>query len=314
MSTFRKVLIGLGAIVAIIVLIIILALYATRGLTDVINDQLVALRSGDVSKAYSYTSKDFQNVTSLPDFEKFVEHYPALKNNDKANFTSKEITEDTGTVKGTLHSKEGASTPVEYRLIKENGEWKIMGIQVSSSGLSTSPDKSPAVAESEKPVDVSTITKVYDNKDSRYSIKYPTNWEFDSTSRGTVIFSGKQGTPQYYSTINIQTVLAKKTGGDYGSVKEFMADIKRQAKKGSQNTQFLESGSIDLSPSNGANIKGEYITFTYTYRGVEFKQWQIVVLRKDGQVFYAWAYTSPVEQYNHDLPIADGMLKSWTIY
>lgn len=154
----------------------------------------------------------------------------------------------------------------------------------------------------------------YDNKDSKYSIKYPKDWVYDQSNPGTVIFSGKQGTPEYFSTVNIQTILTKKTGGDYDDVKAFMADINKQAKRESTDSKFLEHGPISIAGSNGIKLQGEYLIFTYKYKNIMFKQWQIVVLRNDGQVFYAWAYTSPVTQYEKDLPTAEAMLKTWSIY
>ncbi len=58
---------------------------------------------------------------------------------------------------------------------------------------------------------------------------------------------------------------------------------------------------------------GEYLVFTYTLHGEEFKQMQFVIARDDGLAFYAWAYTSPEKQYNENLPIAKGMYETWEI-
>lgn len=164
--------------------------------------------------------------------------------------------------------------------------------------------------------DTTTSSKLYtyDNHDSRYSIKYPKDWVYDQSNPGTVIFSGKQGTPEFFSTVNIQTILTKKSGGDYEDVKAFTDDINKQAKKESSEAKFLEQGPISITAVNGLKMEGQYLIFTYKYRNIMFKQWQIVLLRNDGQVFYAWAYTSPVAQYDKDLPIAQEMLKTWVIY
>lgn len=301
---------GVGVVLTAIVLIIAIAMYATSSLTDVIENQLTALKAGDLEKAYTYTSKDFQNVTSRNDFERFIDHYPSLKNNKSVSFNSKEISNDIGIVKGALYSTDGATTPIEYRLVKENNEWKIMGIAVSPAGTLEGEEKPVA----SKSVLTPTVSKVYENKDSRYNIKYPANWEYESPGMGTVIFSGKKDTPSYYSTINIQTVLTKKHGGDYADVRKFIADIKKQATSQSRHVKFLESGPFTLPDVKGEKIKGEYLIFQYEYKGVTFKQWQIVVVRNDNQVFYAWAYTSPIQLYQDDLPIAKLMLDSWKIY
>lgn len=88
MTTGKKVLIGcaiaLGVFVVAIAAIIAIALFATKGIADVADQQLAALRAGDYAKAYSYTSKDFQNSTSLEKFQEFVNAYPSLKNNESS--------------------------------------------------------------------------------------------------------------------------------------------------------------------------------------------------------------------------------------
>lgn len=131
MSTLKKVIIG---IVVFIVGVFWLAMAATQGIADVANSQLKALRDGDTIKAYSYTSKDFRDATSLEDFQKFVDSYPSLKNNQEASFSDRETSNDVGTLKGTLKSSDGGSTPIEYKLVKENGEWKILSIRLNPTG------------------------------------------------------------------------------------------------------------------------------------------------------------------------------------
>src|SRR5579885_2027752 len=117
--------------------------------------------------------------------------------------------------------------------------------------------------------------KTYDNHDSRYSIQYPADWSYDASSEGTVVFSGKEGTSSFYSTVNIQTILTKKMGGDYANVKQFITDIKKQAAHQSKQVKFLEAGPLTIPQADGSKAKGEYLTFTYHYKDIEFKQWQI---------------------------------------
>ena len=138
MTTGKKVLIGcaiaLGVFVVAIVAIIAIALFATKGIAEVADQQLVALRAGDYAKAYSYTSKDFQNSTSLDKFKEFVDSYPSLKNNESSSFSTRKMENDVGTLEGTLKSKDGGVTPVVYKLVKENNEWKILSIQLNPTG------------------------------------------------------------------------------------------------------------------------------------------------------------------------------------
>lgn len=306
MTMWKKILLGIGVLLAFAVIVIALALYFTGGITDVVRQQLDAIKAKDYAKAYSYTSKDFQKVTTLPEFEQFVDNYSALKDNKSLSVSSRERNESGAMIKGIIYSKDGATTPIEYHLVKEDNAWKILSITVNPAG--------PIVNETSTVSGPGDLSQVYDNQDSHYAIKYPANWEYDTSSRGTVIFSGKRGTASYFSTVNIQTVLAKKTGGDFSTVDQFVKDLKKQASGLSAKVNFIEEGPIEFTEADGKKAKGQFLIFTYNYKGMIFKQWQVVILRNDGQVFYAWAYTSPAEQYDRDVAVAKAMLNSWSIY
>ncbi len=138
MTTAKKVVIGCLIALAIFVLgvigIIAIAMFATSGINDVANEQLKALRGNDVAKAYALTSKDFQAATSLDKFQAFVDAYPALKSNESSSFTNRSIENNEGTLEGTLKSKDGGITPVTYKFVKENDEWKILSIELKPAG------------------------------------------------------------------------------------------------------------------------------------------------------------------------------------
>lgn len=159
-----------------------------------------------------------------------------------------------------------------------------------------------------------SLSNLYTNPDSRYKINYPAKWIFDDTVKGAVVFSGQKNTPDFFSTINIQTVLTKKSGGIYETVDDLLSDVKKQARSESPQTAFLEDGAYVLNLKDGTKLSGEYLKFIYSYKGQIIEQWQIVVPRKDGQVFYTWAYTAPIAQYQDNLTVAKAMLQTWTIY
>jgi len=124
----------LGVIAVIIAVIIGLAFYATSGIVKVAEDQLAFLKAGEVQKAYDLTSKDFQGATSFDQFKAFVEQYPSLSKNKSHTFSSREIVNDQGSIVGSLTSEDGAVTPIEYKFIKEGGEWKILGLNLGQTG------------------------------------------------------------------------------------------------------------------------------------------------------------------------------------
>jgi hypothetical protein len=127
----------LGGLLAFIILAIGLALYFTADMVGVVEKQLALLRQGDINGAYNLTSKDFQKATSLQKFTAFVKAYPSLSQNQGHTFTTRSIENSIGTVKGTLTAKDGAVTPVEFQLVKEQGEWRILFIKLRATGAST---------------------------------------------------------------------------------------------------------------------------------------------------------------------------------
>jgi hypothetical protein len=103
----------------------------TEHLVDVVDKQLESLRQDDVRKAYhAYTSKEFQNTTSLEQFRDFIQAYPVFLNNQSAHFTQRSIDNHIMTIKGNLTSQDHVSTPIEYKVIKEGDQWKILSIRL----------------------------------------------------------------------------------------------------------------------------------------------------------------------------------------
>lgn len=123
-------------------------------LTQLINDELSALKAGDIKKAYeAYTSQDFRKITSFAAFEDFINRYPLLKNYQKIDIRKPEIKKDTGSVKADLEMNQNKST-LEFLFGHENGQWKIWGIQV--------------LKKNEEPANLTTdsaASKEFDSKD-----------------------------------------------------------------------------------------------------------------------------------------------------
>lgn len=107
----------------------------TESWVDTIDYQLEALRENNIDKAYfDYTSKEFKATTSLDQFRHFVETYPVFLNNQSAHFSQRSIEHHVGTLKGNLTSNDHVITPIEYKLIKEEGKWRILSIRLLKPG------------------------------------------------------------------------------------------------------------------------------------------------------------------------------------
>src|SRR3989338_10697574 len=120
-----------GVMLVYIGILTVIIIFATRGITDTVQDQLKALRAGDFEKAYSYTSPSFQGATSYEAFREFIEQVPALRDNASGAFASRSMDNNEGVISGTVTSREGSEMPIEYLLTYEKRKWMIEGIRIN---------------------------------------------------------------------------------------------------------------------------------------------------------------------------------------
>ena len=129
MARWKKVVIGVAGF---IVVAIAAAMFLTSGLVDPIDRHIAALQHGDIDGAYAETSVAFRDATSRDQFAAFINSNPSLTRIADHTFTERAWENNLGTVKGTLTTTDGGVVPVEYRLVKENDAWRIMGINLGA--------------------------------------------------------------------------------------------------------------------------------------------------------------------------------------
>ncbi len=303
MDTMKKFFKILGFIGAIIAILVVIGLFINMSLTKVIKAQLSAIKAGKLEEAYyAYTSDQFQKSISLEQFKQFVQQYPALAKNKKVSFTSWKIENNQGYVKGNLTGEDGSTLPMEYHLIKENGQWKILSIKTKESGIITSGNKEVRKKG----------WQTFSDPSLGYRIQYPPDWIWKKDSETTIIFSGKEGTDAYYSTVTIQNLASTEMGGVYRSVDEVIKGIQNQLSQ-AENSTVTSPEKIDFQAEEGKTVEGKMFLAQYKMQGENFKQVVIVVPRTDGKIFYTFTYTSPVDQYDKFYENADAMFKTWEI-
>jgi len=119
--------------VALLCFFSILIALMSQDLTDAVSDQLVALREKKITEAYyNFTSREFQKATSLENFHKFVEEYPIFLRNKSVRFIDRSMENDVGKLDAMLMGEQGLEMPVQYRLIDQEGKWKILSIQMEN--------------------------------------------------------------------------------------------------------------------------------------------------------------------------------------
>lgn len=117
-----------------------------------IEKQLKALKSNNIQEAYEkLVSTDFLKQTPLPQFKIFIGQYPILTQFNNYKVASHSIEKNQGAVTIILNQHED-NIPLEYKLVKEGGEWKIWSLQIvlpdfesSSNGLMHPKELGPVI-------------------------------------------------------------------------------------------------------------------------------------------------------------------------
>jgi hypothetical protein len=127
----------LGGFVLFIVLLFMLVMYATSGITDTADKFFSAIGMKNYDRAYAMLSEDFKQNVSKEQFKAFME-----KNGytlyDSSNWGNRSVDGNHGELEGSIQTLNGSAIPVKLKLIKDaNGNWKIYAINKPSSGIIT---------------------------------------------------------------------------------------------------------------------------------------------------------------------------------
>lgn len=104
----------------------------TSGPVEVVNKKLAALRDGKLEEAYSMCSKEFQRSASLEVFRDYVDRYPILKNAEEFSSYNREVSNGVATLNGNIKGKDDSTVPAVYKLVKEEGTWKILYMNITA--------------------------------------------------------------------------------------------------------------------------------------------------------------------------------------
>jgi len=143
----KKWLIGILVVLALAVVIVLVALQATKGVAKSAETFFSLIREGKMEEAYNATAQEFQASTSFESFRQFLE-ITTLKNFSRASWTTRSINNNLGKLIGSIHTQEGGVVPVEIDLVKEAGQWKILSLTRKASGLKEVKEKEEATPSS----------------------------------------------------------------------------------------------------------------------------------------------------------------------
>ena len=122
----------LGMILVGVCVAIGIALFSID-MTDTVTNQLKAIKTDKIPEAYfDYTSKGFQETTSLKQFHEFIKTYPEIAHSRSIRFIDRKAYDDTGDLQAMLTTDQGNEIPIQYRLVKEGEKWKILSIKLEA--------------------------------------------------------------------------------------------------------------------------------------------------------------------------------------
>ncbi len=145
-----------------------------------------------------------------------------------------------------------------------------------------------------------------------YTIQYPREWVVDKPSATKATFSGKKGTDAFQAVVAIQNVQPPSAKTPKQAVDQAFADLMGSLKKKASDVSIIGEKPLIYKKAE-MNLQGRQIVVTYTFSGLRFRKWASVLPRPDGTVAYIWSYTAPEKGFETFRPLADAMLKSWTI-
>ena len=99
-----------------------------------VKQHIEALHMGNLQRAYKETTAEaFQSSTPFSEFETFIKSFPIFNSYEKVDYYKLSFNNNLGMYQVKLIGKEGESYELQYDLIKENGRWKILQIQISDT-------------------------------------------------------------------------------------------------------------------------------------------------------------------------------------
>lgn len=128
--------VGFGCLVAMVMILVAfgVALWATRDLPKAADAFFSRVREGKIHEAYLETASEFQAATSEEAFTEFLDR-TALKNYQSASWSSRSIKNNTGTLEGTLTTRNGGKIPLVMDFVKEGKTWKILALRKAEAGI-----------------------------------------------------------------------------------------------------------------------------------------------------------------------------------
>lgn len=135
-SWIKWAVLGCGGLLVVFVVVIVGIFWvvgqATSGPEEVIHAFLKAAGDGDYATAHNYFSAPLKEVQSLEDFSAAAEAHPMFFKVTDTTFNNRSVNTSGAELSGTATLEAGTEVPASFKLVKENGEWKLISYQIGS--------------------------------------------------------------------------------------------------------------------------------------------------------------------------------------
>lgn len=122
------------AIIGVIALALGSIFYFTADMVSAADEFFVAVKDGNIDRAYSYLSDDFRANTTESELAAFLEKNQ-LSRFQEANWQTRSIKGGRGDLVGSITTNSGGIVPISLSFVKGSGTWKIYAIQKPTPGL-----------------------------------------------------------------------------------------------------------------------------------------------------------------------------------
>ena len=126
---------GCCGCLTIVILAALLVMVVVRAMTgpavETVERHMEALRRGDLPTAYGQLSDELRARMNPGDYEAFVTDVPVLRQNTEVRITERSWRSEGVLVTTDVTSASGMQRSVAFRVIKEDGAWKIADIDVA---------------------------------------------------------------------------------------------------------------------------------------------------------------------------------------
>jgi len=102
----------------------------SQGAVAIVREQAVAIRQGQLERAYDLFSSSYRTGMSLPMFQRWLRRQPTLSGIQNLRIWGRSVWRGTAILWGSFQDDLGHTYPVRYSLVRENGDWRIDSFQV----------------------------------------------------------------------------------------------------------------------------------------------------------------------------------------